>query len=63
MNNGRWIIENEGLTVSEAMRNAIALTYYRRRLQNEYNEKNGITPTTILSSIKNIGVKSKKQDY
>ncbi len=63
MDNGRWIIENEWLTVSEAMRNAIALTYYRRRLQNEYNEKNGITPTTILSSIKNIGVKSKKQDY
>lgn len=63
MDNGRWIIENEGLTISEAMRNAIALTYYRRKLQNEYNEKNNITPTTILSSIKNIGVKSKKQDY
>ncbi len=63
MDNGRWIIENEGMTISEAMRNAIALTYYRRKLQNEYNEKNNITPTTILSSIKNIGVKSKKQDY
>jgi excinuclease UvrABC helicase subunit UvrB len=51
------------MTVSEAMRNAIALTYYRRKLQNEYNKKNNITPTTILSSIKNIGVKSRKQDY
>lgn len=63
MDNGRWVMEN-GLTVSESMRKAINLTYYRRNLQNEYNIKHGITPTTIFSTIKDMGIKIKiKKDY
>jgi excinuclease UvrABC helicase subunit UvrB len=36
------------------MRKAIDLTYYRRKVQNDYNIKNGITPTTIFSTIKDM---------
>jgi excinuclease UvrABC helicase subunit UvrB len=36
------------------MRKAIDLTYYRRKIQKEYNDKNNITPTTIFSTIKDM---------
>ncbi|MDR3150160.1 MAG: hypothetical protein LBU14_00525 [Candidatus Peribacteria bacterium] len=36
------------------MKKAINLTNYRRKLQSEYNKKNGIEPKTIFSSIKDI---------
>lgn len=63
VDNARWVMDN-GLVISESMRKAINLTYYRRELQNTYNEKNGITPTTIFSSIKDMGIKIKiKKDY
>ena len=43
------------------MKKAIDLTYYRRGIQNEHNQKNGIDPTTVFSSIKDIGIASKKK--
>lgn len=42
------------------MRKAIGLTYYRRGIQAEFNQKHGITATTIFSSIKDIGIPKKK---
>ncbi len=59
---GKWLMEN-GQVVSESMKKAIHLTYYRRKIQKEYNEKHGIDPTTIISSIKEVTVKAKKKDY
>jgi len=50
---GKWMMD-DGRIISESMRKAIALTYYRRNLQRTYNEKNTITPTTIFSSIKDM---------
>lgn len=44
------------------MEDAISETYRRREIQKAYNEKHGITPKTILSSIKEIGIPSKKKD-
>lgn len=59
----KWKLANDDwLIISEAMRKAINLTYYRRWLQEEYNKAHNITPTTILSNIKDIWVKSKKRD-
>ena len=56
-------INPDGLVVSEAMKKAIDLTYYRRGIQEAHNEKNGMTPTTVYSSIKDIGIETKKKDY
>jgi excinuclease UvrABC helicase subunit UvrB len=36
------------------MRKAIDLTYYRRKIQKDYNDMHGITPTTIFSTIKDM---------
>lgn len=61
-----WKLCNwEWFIISEAMRKAINLTYYRRNLQIDYNEKNGITPKTVYSEIKDIWLKSTKtkKDY
>lgn len=43
------------------MKKAIELTYYRRGIQIEHNKKIGMTPTTIFSTIKDIGIPSKKK--
>ena len=43
------------------MKKAIELTYYRRGIQIAHNEKTGITPTTVFSSIKDIGIASNKK--
>ncbi len=60
----KWkFITREWIFVSNAMRTAINLTNYRRKLQNEYNIKNGITPTTVFSEIKDIWIKTKNKDY
>jgi len=40
--------------MSDAMREAIAETERRRKVQMEYNKRNGITPTTIKKAIANI---------
>ena len=44
------------------MKDAIAETNRRREVQIADNLKHGITPTTILSSIKEISIPSKKKD-
>lgn len=37
------------------------ITARRRAIQIEYNRKHNITPTTIISSIKDLGFKEKKE--
>ena len=52
-------------TVTESMRRAIAETNRRRRIQNEYNERNGIVPRTVTKGIRDvieIGVKGELSD-
>jgi len=41
-------------TVTGAMEKAITETNRRRRIQNEYNERNGITPKTVIKPIRDI---------
>ena len=62
LDNGR-LINDDWLVISDSMRKAIDLTYYRRKIQNEYNEKHGVTPTTIFSTIKDMWINTKKADY
>jgi len=59
----KWKLVNEKwLIISEAMRKAINLTYYRRTLQEKYNKEHNIIPKTVYSSIKEIWI-PKKKDY
>ncbi len=58
----KWL-NDDALVISNAMRKAIDLTYYRRWVQNKYNEKNNITPTTVISEIKETWMNNKKKDY
>ena len=60
--NWKFLTKN-WIFVSNAMKNAINLTNYRRKIQWEYNEKNNIIPTTIFSEIKSIWIKTKNKDY
>ncbi len=46
--------------ITRSMASAIDETERRRAIQMAYNEKHGITPQTIESKIKEIGLKSKK---
>jgi excinuclease ABC subunit B len=48
--------------VSPAMRYAIDETARRRKLQQEYNEKNGITPKTIEKSVREVIEATKADD-
>ncbi|SHJ62744.1 excinuclease ABC subunit UvrB [Parasporobacterium paucivorans] len=48
--------------VTESMRLAIAETERRRMIQQEYNEKNGITPTSIKKSVRDLISISKKAE-
>lgn len=58
----KWkYINSDGLVISGAMKKSIDLTYYRRWLQIEHNKKMWITATTVYSSIKDIGIPSKKK--
>lgn len=57
------ITHTKGLKISNAMETAINLTNYRRKIQKEHNDKNNIIPTTILSEIKNIWIKTKNKKY
>ena len=62
----KWkVVNNDWLVISEAMKKAIILTYYRRELQQEYNKKNNIVPETVFSSIKDMWMTSSKtkRDY
>ena len=58
----KWI-NQDNLIISNAMKKAIDLNYYRRWIQQEYNKKNWITPKTVYSSIKEVAVKNIKRDY
>lgn len=49
---GRVIMYADG--ISEAMGRALSETERRRKIQREYNEVNGITPTTIEKAIRSI---------
>lgn len=49
---GRVIMYADG--ISEAMGRALSETERRRKIQREYNEANGITPTTIEKAIRSI---------
>ncbi len=57
------LCNDDWLIVSEAMRKAINLTYYRRNLQQEHNEKYWITPKTVYSQIKDMWINTDKKDY
>jgi len=58
----KWkYINKEGLVISQAMKKAIELTYYRRGIQIAHNEKIWMTPTTVYSSIKDIWIASNKK--
>ncbi|MCT4616850.1 MAG: excinuclease ABC subunit UvrB [Candidatus Gracilibacteria bacterium] len=51
-------------SISNAMEKAISLTNFRRKLQDDYNKAHNIEPKTVYSSIKKIGISSKKKnDY
>lgn len=56
--NGRVIMYADKMT--DAMTKSIAETERRRALQMQYNKKMGIEPKTIISSIKDLGMESKK---
>ena len=61
-----WKLVNDNwLVISEAMRKAIHLTYYRRNLQDKFNKENWIIPKTVFSEIKDMWLKSNKtkRDY
>ncbi|MBF0564140.1 MAG: excinuclease ABC subunit UvrB [Nitrospirae bacterium] len=59
--NGRVILYADSITGS--MRRAIDETTRRRDIQFRYNERMGITPTTIKSNIKNILASIYEADY
>jgi len=44
---------------SDAMEEAIRETERRRKIQQEYNEENGITPKTIIKSIQDLIIREK----
>ena len=60
--NGHVIMYSHGKKMSIAMTEAIEETMRRREVQMAYNTKHSITPRTIISSIKEIGIPSKKKD-
>jgi excinuclease ABC subunit B len=47
---------------SAAMEEAIEETQRRRRLQMEYNERHGITPTTIRKAVQDLIVRKKREE-
>jgi len=49
--------------ITDSMRSAIDETRRRRKLQEEYNRKHGITPTTIVKSIDATLVTAYEADY
>ncbi len=49
--------------ITDSMRKAIYETERRRKIQEQYNEENGITPTTIIKSIDATLVTAYEADY
>lgn len=60
--NGKVIMYSHQKKISAAMEEAIGETNRRREIQYVYNIEHGITPTTIISSIKELSLKGKKTD-
>ena len=60
--NGYVIMYSAGCKQSVAMVDAIAETTRRREVQIAYNTLHGITPRTIISSVKEISIPSKKTE-
>ncbi len=59
----KWI-NPDGLIISNAMKKAIDLNYYRRWIQAEYNKKHWVSPETVFSSIKEVAVSAgTKREY
>lgn len=54
--------KENNLAVSVAMRDSIIETYRRRAIQHAYNVEHNITPTTVISSIKEISIPNKKTE-
>jgi len=50
-----------GNVVTEAMQQAIDETDRRRKIQQDYNKKHGITPKTIIKEVKDIGIDGRKK--
>jgi len=48
--------------ITDSMKNAIDETNRRRKIQSEYNEKNGITPKTIVKKVRELISITKKVD-
>jgi excinuclease ABC subunit B len=57
--NGRVVLFADRITKS--MQKAIDITQERRKIQQEYNEKHGITPKTIIKEVKNTLEITKKE--
>jgi excinuclease ABC subunit B len=49
--------------ITDSMKKAIDETVRRRKVQEEYNQENGITPTTIVKSIDATLVTAYEADY
>lgn len=58
--NGKVTMYSYKKTISDSMRKVIEVTEKRRKLQEEYNIANNITPTTIFSKIKDLAMTWKK---
>ncbi|MFC1750608.1 UvrB/UvrC motif-containing protein, partial [Pseudomonadota bacterium] len=57
--NGFVIMYGDKMT--DAMTGAIEETNRRRKIQEDYNKKHGITPKTIIKEVKDIGMESRKK--
>lgn len=60
--NGLVVMYSRDKIISDSMDRAITITDDRRKIQHEYNIEHDITPTTIYSTIKDMGI-PKKRDY
>ena len=59
---GHVVMYSHGKRISSAMEEAMSETARRREIQHAYNIEHDITPRTIVSSIKEIGLKGKRVD-
>jgi len=59
--NGHVIFYSYEWQISRSMQETMDITSKRRKIQIDYNEKHGMTPTTIISSIKDLWFKEKKE--
>jgi excinuclease ABC subunit B len=59
--NGKAILYAD--TITESMRKAIEETRRRRKLQQEYNQKHGVTPKTIVKAVESTLVTVYEADY